>query len=99
MSERTASVRIAPAHRYATVQTSKEARLHRRREYAMLAVPINDPKHWRDRAEEARTVADQLTDADSKRRMLRIAEDYETLAKRAEQRLAAKIRNSRGTLG
>jgi hypothetical protein len=27
-------------------------------------VPINDPKHWRDRAEEARTVADELTDPD-----------------------------------
>ena len=44
-------------------------------------VPINDPKHWRDRAEEARTVADELTDPDSKRRMLRIAENYEELAR------------------
>jgi nucleoside-diphosphate-sugar epimerase len=30
-------------------------------------VPINDPKHWRERAEEARTVADDLTDPESKR--------------------------------
>ncbi len=58
----------------------------------MAKVPINDPKHWRDRAEEARTLADELTDPDAKRRMLRIAADYEELAKRAERRLAAKNR-------
>jgi len=45
-------------------------------------IPINDPKHWRERAEEARTVADQTNDEGSKRSMLRIAKDYEELAKR-----------------
>jgi hypothetical protein len=47
---------------------------------------LNDPKHWRDRAEEARTRADQLYDSQSKSAMLRIADDYELLAKRAEAR-------------
>jgi predicted Rossmann-fold nucleotide-binding protein len=56
----------------------------------MAKIPINDPKHWRERAEEARTVADELTDPDSKRKMLRIADDYEELAKRAEQRIRDK---------
>ena len=56
----------------------------------MAKVPINDSKHWRERAEEARTVADELTDADSKRKMLRLADDYEELAKRAEKRLRDK---------
>jgi hypothetical protein len=55
----------------------------------MAKVPINDPKHWRERAEETRTVADEVTDPDSKRKMLRIAEDYEELARRAEKRLRA----------
>jgi hypothetical protein len=50
-------------------------------------VPINDPKHWRKRAEDARTIADSTTDDQSKKTMLRIAEDYEQLARRAERRL------------
>jgi len=47
---------------------------------------LSDPKHWRDRAEEARTRADQLDDPQSKSAMLRIAHDYELLAERAEAR-------------
>jgi hypothetical protein len=47
---------------------------------------INDPGHWRQRAEEARTIADSLTDLQSKEAMRRIAKDYEHLAERAEQR-------------
>jgi hypothetical protein len=56
----------------------------------MAKIPINDPKHWRERAEEARTVAEEMTDPDSKRKMLRIADDYEELARRAEQRIRDK---------
>jgi predicted Rossmann-fold nucleotide-binding protein len=59
----------------------------------MAKIPINDPKHWRDRAEEARTVADDITDPDSKRKMLRIADDYEELARRAEKRLRDRKQN------
>src|SRR5262249_29601060 len=50
-------------------------------------VPINDPKHWRQRAEQAPTGADQMNDPHSKPKMLRIADDYEELARRAERRL------------
>src|SRR5262244_3123456 len=53
----------------------------------MAKVPINDPKYWRERAEEARTVANEMTIPDAKRRTLRIADDYEKLARRAERRL------------
>jgi hypothetical protein len=53
----------------------------------MAKIPINDPKHWRERAEGARTLADQMEDQDARRKMLRIADDYEELARRAERRL------------
>jgi hypothetical protein len=48
---------------------------------------VSDPQHLRRRAEEARTLADELTDPEAKRKMLKIAEEYETLAIRAVQRL------------
>ena len=41
-------------------------------------------EHWRDRAEEARALVEQMSDEDSKWRMQRIAADYEKLAHRAE---------------
>ena len=48
---------------------------------------IGDPQYWRHRAEEAGTLADELTDPEAKRKMLKIAKDYETLARRPERRL------------
>ena len=45
-----------------------------------------NPQHWRARAEEARTVAESLGDLNCKRMMLEVAEDYERLAQRAEER-------------
>jgi len=60
---------------------------------------VKDPQHWHRRAEEARTLADALTDPDAKCKMLKIAEDYERLSIRAVQRLrhhsSATIRNWR----
>src|SRR5262249_1919723 len=47
-----------------------------------------DPGHWRFRAEEARTVADQMTHEDARTIMRRIANDYDRLAKLAEEQLA-----------
>ena len=52
----------------------------------MLASFINDPEHWLERAEQMRNFADELDDEQAKETMLRIANDYGRLAKRAEQR-------------
>jgi hypothetical protein len=50
---------------------------------------INDPDHWRARAEAARALAELLSDKLAKRTMLRIAKDFDRLAKRAESRTLA----------
>jgi hypothetical protein len=52
------------------------------------AVPnrVNGPAYWRSRAEEMRAAAEHVTNTASKDEILRVAESYEQLAKRAEQR-------------
>ena len=64
----------------------------------MAKVPINDPKQWRERAEGARALADQMEDQDARRKMLRIADDYEELARWAEQRLKAGASEQKSSL-
>ena len=54
---------------------------------------IDNPTHWRKRAEEARGVADQLDDPIAKRTMLDIALSYEQLAALAEAKTPFKIAN------
>jgi hypothetical protein len=46
---------------------------------------LNDPKHWRDRAEQTRTKADRFWQASEKLRMMRIADEYDRLADRAQR--------------
>ncbi len=48
----------------------------------------NDPQYWRNRADEARAIAVQMTDPHTKATMLAIAKDYDKLAVRAEHRAA-----------
>jgi hypothetical protein len=61
----------------------------------MVSHFINEPEHWRARAKEARILANQMTDAEAKVAMLRNAEDYESLAQRAEDRMLGRRPNSR----
>ena len=46
---------------------------------------LEDPAHWRRRAGESRSTAEQLDDPVQKKTMLEIAESYERLAMRIEQ--------------
>ena len=50
----------------------------------------NDPLHWCHCAEEARAMADNLTDQGARETLLRVAEAYDQMAKRAEQQVLWK---------
>jgi len=52
----------------------------------MKRLSINDPAYWRERAKEARRMAEQLADAFAKETVLDIARSYDTLAVLTETR-------------
>ena len=47
---------------------------------------INEPKYWRERAEEARSIAKLLNDQEAKRQLFAIAARYYRLADHIKQR-------------
>ena len=63
-----------------------------RRNGAMSEALINDSEHWRDRAEEARGIAENMADPEANRMMLDIASGYDRLAEHAEKRLGVSTR-------
>jgi hypothetical protein len=48
---------------------------------------FNDPEHWRNRAERARSLANPMSDEAFKQMMLRTAADYDRLAERVALRV------------
>jgi hypothetical protein len=46
---------------------------------------LDDPKQWRFRAKEMRTVAEDMKDENCRLTALRLAADYERMAKHAER--------------
>jgi hypothetical protein len=43
------------------------------------------PEYWRERAEKVRRITEDIFDQESRETLLRIANDYEVLARRAEE--------------
>jgi hypothetical protein len=54
----------------------------------MTRQSLNDAAHWRDRAAETRVLSEVMTNPETKSTMLKLANDYDTLADRALQRAA-----------
>jgi hypothetical protein len=48
---------------------------------------VDDPRHWQERAAEARRTAAQLPDPEAKRAMEEIARGYGRMAERAAARI------------
>ena len=57
-----------------------------------MPTTFNTPKQWRSRAKEARALAKQMRDPESKRALVRVAESYAKIAERAEARLPKKAK-------
>jgi hypothetical protein len=60
---------------------------------------INNARHWRARAEEARTQAASMTDPQIREAMLKVAADYDHLAALAEARTIPSSRTGTPTIG
>jgi hypothetical protein len=54
-------------------------------------MPYSDPTHWRERAAEARRIAQNLTDEIARKHMIASAEAYERLANLAEKNSARQL--------
>ena len=52
---------------------------------------LNDVKHWRDRAAEMSVLSGEMKDFDAQTLMLKLANDYDKLADRAEDRAARNV--------
>ena len=50
---------------------------------------LDNPQHWRNRAQEMRALADLIDDPSTKRTLLEIAGPYDRLAEKAEERKRA----------
>jgi hypothetical protein len=52
----------------------------------------DDPEYWHKRAEEARSIGEQMRDTHMKAVMLGIAQSYEKIAKWVEERISREPR-------
>lgn len=51
--------------------------------------PVRDPDYWRGRAAETRAKADTYGHPQNKEKLLKVAEEYDRMADRAERRQTA----------
>jgi hypothetical protein len=59
-----------------------------------VASYLDDLERWRQRAEESRATAEQMSDETAKQSMLRVAGDYDKLAVRVAMRVIDQAKRS-----
>jgi len=59
----------------------------------LVPLAFGTPEHWRQRAKEARAMAEKIADPAAKEAMMAVAENYDRIAERAEAKLAAERSN------
>jgi len=69
-----------------TKERQKAQQFHQDRQHI-----LDDPQHWLDRAEEMRRLAEEMRDLQTRRMMLSIAQGYDKLAQRAQERAMGKV--------
>ena len=52
---------------------------------------LDNPKHWRSRADEARRLVELSPDPMNKIQLMELVENYESLARRAERRVTSPL--------
>ena len=60
-----------------------------------IAPHFNNPEYWHRRAEEARVLAERMSNERTKKMMLKVADDYDELAVRAAIRSIDELAVSR----
>jgi hypothetical protein len=55
---------------------------------------IHDPRHWRNRAQEMRVLAEAMNDTETRRIMNQLADGWDEMAHRAERRVARPDRSA-----
>jgi hypothetical protein len=60
-------------------------------EATMTPSSVNDFQHWRDRAAAMRALAIMSKDTEAREMMVRLAEDYDKLADRAQVRASGNV--------
>lgn len=65
----------------------------------MRNIHVNDPKHWRDRADRMRATAAKTTDHKTKATLLGMADGYDKVARDAETRIKPEKSNRSAEIG
>jgi hypothetical protein len=63
----------------------------------MTVLRVDDPEHWHQRAEDIRRTTTSVHDPEARARLLRIANGYETLGRKASRSMRRRCQQEAGS--